>query len=197
MHGRIWTIGHSTRDWPEFVELLKAHGVRTVVDVRHYPSSRHFPQFNKPAMEKALPAEEIDYIHEVALGGRRKPQPDSPNSYWRHPQFRAYADYQATAEYRAALERLIDIAAKRPTAMMCAEAVPWRCHRQLIADSLALRGFEVRHILSPGRADLHVLNPAIQIGGDGHPYYPSRESLPLFPPDGGRLPKESAGSPQD
>jgi uncharacterized protein (DUF488 family) len=184
----IWTIGHSTRDWPEFVELLKAHGVKALVDVRHYPSSRRFPQFNKAAMAEALRAEEIDYIHEVDLGGRRKLQPDSRNTYWRHPQFRGYADYQATPEYRAALDRLIAVAANRPTAMMCAEAVPWHCHRQLVADSLALRGFEVRHILTPGRADLHVLNPAIRIGDHGQPHYSADESQPLFSAGGKPLP---------
>jgi uncharacterized protein (DUF488 family) len=188
----IWTIGHSTRNWSEFVELLKAHGVKVLVDVRHYPSSRRFPHFNKAAMAEALPAEGIDYSHDVDLGGRRKPRPDSPNTYWRHPQFRSYADYQATPEYRAALDRLIDIAANRPTAIMCAEAVPWRCHRQLVADSLSLRGFEVRHIMTPQRADLHVLNPAIRIGDHGQPYYPADESLPLFSADGKPWPEESA-----
>ncbi|HKD36819.1 MAG TPA: DUF488 domain-containing protein [Pirellulales bacterium] len=193
----LWTIGHSTRGWPEFVELLKAHGVRALVDVRHFPSSRRFPQFNKALMADALAAEGIEYIHEVDLGGRRKPQSNSPNTYWRHPQFRAYADYLATPAYRGALERLMTIARRQPTAIMCAEAVPWRCHRQLIADSLGLCGFEVRHILTPTRADIHVLNSAIRIGENGQPYYPAIDSLPLYPAGGEPLSDESIKTSRD
>jgi uncharacterized protein (DUF488 family) len=158
----IWTIGHSTRSFDDFLELLERHGIRTLVDVRQFPSSRRYPHFNAAALADGLRAADIEYIHEVDLGGRRRPVPDSPNTYWRHPQFRGYADYQATPQYRAALERLIERAARQPTAIMCAEAVSWRCHRQLIADSLALRGFEVRHIMTPAKAELHVLNPAIR-----------------------------------
>jgi uncharacterized protein (DUF488 family) len=177
---RIWTVGHSTRSWEDFVELLSRHGVRAVVDVRQFPASRRFPQFNGPAMAGRLPAAGIDYVHEVDLGGRRRPRPDSPNTYWRHAQFRGYADHQSTPAYRAALERLIRIAERQPTAILCAEAVPWRCHRQLIADSLTLRGFEVRHILSPERTDLHLLNPAIRLGPGSEFHYAADDSLPLF-----------------
>jgi uncharacterized protein (DUF488 family) len=158
----IYTIGHSTRDWDEFVELLRAHGVERLVDVRHYPGSRRYPQFSRENMAARLPEAGIDYIHEVALGGRRKALPDSPNTYWRHASFRGYADYQATPDYQAAIERLLSWSAERATAIMCAEAVPWRCHRQLIADSLVLASAEVRHILSTTRADLHTINPALQ-----------------------------------
>jgi uncharacterized protein (DUF488 family) len=180
MTTRVWTIGHSTRSWEDFLELLTRHGIRTVVDVRQYPSSRRFPQFNGPAMAEALAAAGIEYVHEVNLGGRRRPRPDSPNTYWRQPQFRGYADHQATPAYRAALERLIGRAERQPTAILCAEAVPWRCHRQLIADSLTLRGLEVRHILTPERADLHALNPAIRLDPGGEFHYAADDSLPLF-----------------
>lgn len=167
----IWTVGHSTRTFDDFLELLVRHGVRTLVDVRQFPSSRRYPHFHAAALADRLGAEGIEYVHEVDLGGWRRPLPDSPNTYWRHPQFRGYADYQATAQYRAALERLIERASRRPTAIMCAEAVPWRCHRQLIADSLALRGYEVLHILTPEKADRHVVNPAIQANSAGEFHY--------------------------
>jgi uncharacterized protein (DUF488 family) len=172
----IWTVGHSTRTFEEFLELLVRHGIRALVDVRQFPSSRRYPHFNSAALADRLAAEGIEYVHEVDLGGRRRPLPESPNTYWRHPQFRGYADYQATPQYRAALERLIERAAHRPTAIMCAEAVPWRCHRQLIADSLALRGFEVRHIMTPDKADLHVLNPAIQANSAEEFHYAAEPS---------------------
>jgi uncharacterized protein (DUF488 family) len=167
----VWTIGHSTRSFEDFLELLQRHGIETLVDVRQFPSSRRYPHFNSGALAERLAAAGIEYVHEVDLGGRRRPLADSPNTYWRHPQFRGYADYQATPAYRSALERLIERANRRPTAIMCAEAVPWRCHRQLIADSLALRGFEVRHILTPEKADRHVLNPAIQADSPGEFHY--------------------------
>jgi uncharacterized protein (DUF488 family) len=167
----VWTIGHSTRSFEDFLELLERHGIETLVDVRHYPSSRRYPHFNGAPLAERLAAAGVEYAHEVDLGGRRRPLADSPNTYWRHPQFRGYADYQATPAYRAALERLIERANRRPTAIMCAEAVPWRCHRQLIADSLALRGFEVRHIMTPEKADLHVLNPAIRADSPGEFHY--------------------------
>ncbi len=176
----IFTIGHSTRSAEEFVELLKSHGVRRLVDVRQYPSSRRYPHFNQAELAAELAAASIDYYHEVDLGGRRKPMPDSPNTYWRHPQFRGYADHQGTLEYRAALDRLIRLAGKSTTAIMCAEAVPWRCHRQLIADSLVLRGWEVRHILTANRADPHTLNPAIRRDPNGRFHYEDEQKeLPL------------------
>jgi uncharacterized protein (DUF488 family) len=167
----IWTVGHSTRSFEDFLELLERHGIRTLVDVRQFPSSRRYPHFNAAALADRLAAAGIEYVHEVDLGGRRRPLDESPNTYWRHPQFRGYADYQATPAYQAALERLIERANRRPTAIMCAEAVPWRCHRQLIADSLALKGFEVRHILTPEKADLHVVNPAIHVDSGGKFHY--------------------------
>ncbi len=167
----IYTIGHSTRSWEQFLELLEAHSIRRIVDVRQFPGSRRYPQFNRESLALHLAEAGIDYVHEAALGGRRKPAPDSPNNYWRHAQFRGFADYQATPEYQAALERLLVLAADRPTAIMCAEAVPWRCHRQLIADNLVLRGVEVRHVLSDSRADPHVLNPAIRSDPNGNFHY--------------------------
>jgi uncharacterized protein (DUF488 family) len=180
MPRQTWTVGHSTRNWDDFLGLLARHGIRAIVDVRQFPSSRRFPQFNGPVMAEGLAAVGIEYIHEVDLGGRRRPLAESPNTYWRHAQFRGYADHQATPAYQAALERLIQRAERQPTAILCAEAVPWRCHRQLIADSLTLRGFEVRHILSGERADLHTLNPAIRLYTGNKFHYAADESLPLF-----------------
>ncbi len=174
----IFTIGHSTRPWSEFLELLVAHSVRCLVDVRHYPSSRRYPQFNGAAMQRELAAAGIDYVHEVDLGGRRAPLPDSPNDYWRLDQFRGYADWQNSAEYQAAMARLTQRATHEPTAITCAEAVPWRCHRQLIADDLTLRGWEVRHIMSVSKADRHELNAAIVRDSDGRFHYTSRPLLP-------------------
>src|SRR5690606_39960551 len=131
--------------------ILRAHGIRRLVDVRRYPGSRRHPHFSREALERSLPADGIAYEHERDLGGRRAPAPDSVNDAWRSASFRAYADYLQTAEFEAALGRLL-AGADVPTAIMCAEAVPWRCHRQLIADVLVARGHEVLDILSAERA---------------------------------------------
>ncbi|MBX6363849.1 MAG: DUF488 domain-containing protein [Gemmatimonadetes bacterium] len=169
---RVYTIGHSTRSIEDFVELLRAHGVDTLVDIRRYPGSRRQPQFGRETLPAALAAAGIGYVHEEALGGRRAPAPASPNGWWRNEQFRGYADHMATPAFRAALDRLVRLAERRTPAIMCAEAVPWRCHRSLTADALVARGVDVAHIVGPGRAEPHTLTPAARVGADGSVTYP-------------------------
>jgi len=159
----IHTIGHSTREFSEFLRLLESHGIGSVVDVRRYPASRRHPQYARAALEQALAAAGIAYTHEGDLGGRRQPRPDSPNSAWRSSSFRGYADYMDSEPFQAALGRVITLSGQSAIAVMCAEAVPWRCHRQLIADALVARGHEVRHILTADRADVHRLSPFARI----------------------------------
>lgn len=168
----VYTIGHSTREFPEFLQLLESQSIRRLVDVRRYPASRRHPQYARAALEQALAAAGIAYTHEVDLGGRRQPRPDSPNTGWRSESFRGYADYMDSDAFRAALDRLITLSGQSSTSVMCAEAVPWRCHRQLIADALVARGYEVRHIVSAERADTHRLTPFARIESDGRVRYP-------------------------
>ena len=161
----IFTVGHSIRPQNELIAILEEARVKLLVDVRRFPGSRRHPQFGKEALSAGLSAAGIAYRHEPDLGGRREPRPDSPHTAWRVAGFRGYADHMASPEFRAALERLT--APQLPTAVMCAEAVPWKCHRQLIADALVARGVEVVHLLGAGRRQPHVLNPAATIVGDG------------------------------
>ncbi|RYD95544.1 MAG: DUF488 domain-containing protein [Sphingobacteriales bacterium] len=151
----IWTIGHSTRSFDEFLALLRSFAIGQVVDVRHFPGSRKFPQFNKDSLIETLPGAGIAYTHIEALGGRRKPAPDSPNTAWRHPAFRGYADYMATPEFKQALQQLEAIGQASPTAYMCSEAVWWRCHRSMISDALKAAGWNVQHIMDEGKAKEH------------------------------------------
>ena len=174
----IYTVGHSTRPANELVELLEAAGVTQLVDVRTVPRSRRNPQFNSEALAISLAGHGIDYHHERALGGFRKPLPDSPNSGWDHPAFRGYADYMQTAEFGAALERLMSIARADPTSIMCAEAQWWRCHRRLIADALVVRGWDVRHLGLRRDPVPHGLTPFAVVGAG--------ETL-TYPPAQGRL----------
>lgn len=169
----IYTIGHSTRSVEALIALLRESGVRLLVDVRRYPGSRRHPQFGRDTLAASLEAAGIEYIHEPDLGGRRPPRPDSPNTAWRNSGFRGYADYMATPAFRAALDRLIARGAERSTAVMCAEAVPWRCHRRLIADALVARGIPVRHTLGPERTEPHALHPDARVGPDGTVSYPA------------------------
>jgi uncharacterized protein (DUF488 family) len=171
----IYTIGHSTRTFDELVSLLKAHGVVQLADVRTVPRSRRHPHFALDALAQSLPAAGITYRHFAGLGGLRKPRRDSPNTAWRHEGFRGYADYMGTAAFERALEELIDFAAggrdrgqvsEIPTAIMCAEAVWWRCHRQLIADALVARGIEVRHIMTAESAPPHKLTEFAHAAGE-------------------------------
>lgn len=151
----IWTIGHSTRDLEEFFHLLKTFGIELLVDVRHYPGSRKFPQYNKENMASALPQNGFEYQHIVELGGRRKADPDSKNDAWRLASFRGYADYMETNEFKTALNDLEEIASKQRTAIMCSEAVWWSCHRSMIADALKVEGWEVLHIMNDKTATEH------------------------------------------
>ena len=144
---RIWTIGHSTRTADAFIELLRFQQIELVVDVRRYPGSRRHPQFNSGPLARALAEAGIDYQPAPELGGRRTPRPDSRNTAWRNASFRGYADYMETAPFATALDALVAGASTRRTAVMCAEAVWWQCHRSLIADALKARGVEVLHIL--------------------------------------------------
>lgn len=160
---RLYTAGHSTRTAAELLELLGAAGVERLVDIRRFPGSRRHPQFGQEALAASLASAGIDYRHEPDLGGRRTPRPDSPHTAWRVAAFRGYADHMDTPEFAAALARLEEAAAERPTVILCAEALPQRCHRRLIADALLARGHEVVHLLAPGRAEPHVLHPDAQV----------------------------------
>jgi uncharacterized protein (DUF488 family) len=161
---RIWTIGHSTRTIDKFISLLEEHGIKLLADVRLLPGSKRYPQFNKETLADSLGKVGICYEHFPELGGRRKPREDSPNTAWRNESFRGYADYMETEEFGEGVKRLLDLAADAgPTAIMCAEAVWWRCHRSLISDYLKARGIEVMHILDANKAELHPYTSAAQI----------------------------------
>jgi uncharacterized protein (DUF488 family) len=161
----VLTIGHSTRTLEAFIELLKAHAVTKIVDVRTVPRSRHNPQFNRETLPDHLKAPHVTYVHMPGLGGLRHPRPDSPNTGWRNASFRGFADYMQTQEFEENLEALIKLASKERIALMCAEALPWRCHRSLIADALRSRGIPVEHILSSTRRQPHALTPWAQVDG--------------------------------
>ena len=153
----LWTLGHSTRPIDEFIGLLRAHQINLLVDVRTVPRSRYNPQFNMDALARSLRDAGLQYRHLPELGGLRKPKNNSLNDGWRTASFRGYADYMQTEEFHRAIEALIALGSQDKTTVMCAEAVPWRCHRSLIADALVSRGWNVRHIMSPEKASLHVL----------------------------------------
>ena len=161
----LYTVGHSTRTTRELLELLRAHGVEQVVDVRTIPRSRHNPQFNRPALSRALHAGKLGYRHLKALGGLRHARADSISLGWRNASFRGYADYMQTEEFAAGKARLERIARGRPTAIMCAEALPWRCHRSLIADALTVAGWRVLHIQSRRTARPHRRTPFLRVSG--------------------------------
>jgi uncharacterized protein (DUF488 family) len=161
---RIWTIGHSTRGIDEFISLLRANGIKLLVDVRAFPGSKRYPQFNKDALAEALNAHGIRYEHFPELGGKRKSKPDSRNTAWRNASFRGYADYMETEQFQKGIERLLDATKSAgSTAIMCAEAVFWRCHRSLIADYLKARGVEVLHILGENKVEPHPYTPPARI----------------------------------
>ncbi len=161
----VFTIGHSTHPIAEFVEILKANGIKRVLDIRTIPRSRHNPQFNSEALAESLRAGGIAYTHIKKLGGLRHPAKDSINLGWRNPGFRGFADYMQTPEFDAALERAIKLAKTKPSALMCAEAVPWRCHRSLVADALSVRKVPVMHISSATRASAHKITPFALVRG--------------------------------
>lgn len=160
---RIFTIGHSTRPIEEFMELLKIYGIKEVVDVRSIPKSRHNPQFNEETLKQSLQLAHIRYRRLEKLGGLRHSKKDSTNLGWHNTSFRGFADYMATPEFSEGLEALMKTASKRETAIMCAEAVPWRCHRSLIADVLIKKGWLVRDIMSRTSATKHRLTPFLKI----------------------------------
>ncbi|MDE3067750.1 MAG: DUF488 domain-containing protein [Verrucomicrobiota bacterium] len=162
----VLTVGHSTRPIEEFLLLLQAHGVTCVVDVRTIPRSRHNPQFNADTLPASLGKEGIGYRHMMDLGGLRHATAASVNLGWRNASFRGFADYMQTPEFGGALEKLIKLAGRRRVALMCAEAVPWRCHRSLIADALLTRGIPVEHIMSPTRRQVHALTPFAKVRGN-------------------------------
>jgi uncharacterized protein (DUF488 family) len=161
----IYTVGHSTRSLDELVEMLKSHGVDGVADVRRFAGSRRLPHFNAEHLATELPARGLAYLPCPLLGGRRKPQPDSINAGWRNASFRAYADYMQTPKFAEGLERLMEAASEAALAMMCAEAVPWRCHRSLIADAFIVRGWTVLDIMSATQATPHKLTPFARVDG--------------------------------
>jgi uncharacterized protein (DUF488 family) len=161
---RIWTIGHSTRSIDTFISLLKANGITVLADVRTWPGSKRYPQFNKEKLSQSLGKAEIRYEHFPELGGRRKAKPDSKNIAWRNESFRGYADYMETEEFNKGVKRLLDLAAAAgPTAIMCAEAVWWRCHRSLISDYLKAFDIEVTHIFDENKTEPHPYTSAARI----------------------------------
>lgn len=169
---RIWTVGHSNRNAETFLALLTAAKIQLVVDVRRYPGSRKWPHFRRDALRALLHEHAIGYEHIADLGGRRgTPSDNSPNTGWRIASFAAYADYMATGEFRRGLTRLELVARERRAAMMCSEAVPWRCHRRLIADALIVRGWEVLDILSAERIEPHAMTAFARLSG-GEITYP-------------------------
>jgi uncharacterized protein (DUF488 family) len=179
----VYTVGHSTREIGEFLELLRENGVDLLVDVRRFPGSRRHPQFGRDALAVSLAEAGIAYRHEEALGGRRAGDPSagpSPNTAWRHAAFRAYADYMATPPFRAAIDRLIGLAAERVPVIMCAEAVPWRCHRRMVTDALLARGVPVLDIIGPGGASPAVLSPHALVQPGGGVIYPATPQADLF-----------------
>jgi uncharacterized protein (DUF488 family) len=171
----VLTIGHSNRPLEEFLGLLQKHGATLVVDVRKMPGSRRNPQFGRDTLPPALDAAGIRYIHIPGLGGLRRTRPDSPNTGWESASFRGYADYMLTPAFQQSLQELLERVGEERAVLMCAEAVPWRCHRSLIADALVARGVAVEHILGPARTQPHVLRPWARVEGPLITYPPYRE----------------------
>jgi len=161
----VLTIGHSTRSIESFIEMLRAHGVKRVVDVRTIPRSRTNPQFNREILAQSLVSADIGYTHVAALGGLRHARKDSLNTGWRNTSFRGYADYMQTPEFDAAIESLVKAAKREQVTIMCAEAVPWRCHRSLIGDALKVRGIAVEDIMSATRTQPHELTSFARVNG--------------------------------
>jgi uncharacterized protein (DUF488 family) len=166
----VMTIGHSTHPLEEFIHLLQAHGATCVVDVRTVPRARHNPQFNKASLPDSLKKAGMGYVHLPGLGGLRHAKHDSPNVGWRNASFRGYADYMQTAEFAQSLEVLVRVATQDRIVLMCAEAVPWRCHRSLIADALLVRGIRTEDIMSATRRQVHTLTPFATVRGTAITY---------------------------
>jgi len=160
---KIWTVGHSTRSGEEFVQILLENRIKVLVDVRTYPGSRRYPQFNRDTLAEALKEVGIEYQHKANLGGRRTPRPDSHNTAWRNAQFRGYADHMETEEFKNGVRELLELATGARVAVMCAEAVWWRCHRSLIADYLKAEGHEVVHIIDEKKTEEHPYTSAARV----------------------------------
>ena len=176
----IYTIGHSSRSLQDFIRLLQVYEVRLLCDVRVAPGSRKFPQYNKDHLSNALREIGIQYVHLRDLGGFRKPSEASPNTGWLNDSFRGYADYMMTDQFKQALDYLISMAEECTTAIMCSEALYWRCHRKLISDALTVKGFKVRHILHEGDAPMHTLTEFAHVQGDLL-IYPEKVEHPKLP----------------
>ena len=176
---RVWTVGHSTHSIDAFVALLVAHDIAEVADIRTVPKSRRHPHFHADALARSLPERGVAYVHLPHLGGWRHAAEESPNSAWRNQSFRGYADYAMGDEFADGLAQLRQLAAARRTAMMCSEALWWRCHRRLIADRLVAAGDTVCHIASGGRASAHQLTPFATVGSTGQITYPAMSHTPV------------------
>jgi uncharacterized protein (DUF488 family) len=177
--GAIFTLGHSTLPIERFIALLRTYGIERLVDIRTVPRSRHNPQFNDTALASALTAEHLEYVPMQTLGGLRHARKDSPNTSWRNGSFRGYADYMQTEAFQDALETLIRMSHEKRVAIMCAEAVPWRCHRTLVADALSVRGIPAVEILSESSYRMHKLTPFAQVEGTQITYPPKQATLLL------------------
>ena len=169
----IWTIGHSTRTLDNFLDLLEANDIEAVADVRSYPGSRRYPHFNAEALSESLMKKGIEYVPLKKLGGRRRASADSPNTVWRSQAFRGYADYMETAEFKEGVDSLLELARRRTTAIMCAEAVWWRCHRSLISDYLKASGVSVEHIMDGRTNVIHPFTAAARITNGALTYGPA------------------------
>ncbi|WP_227753743.1 MULTISPECIES: DUF488 domain-containing protein [Ramlibacter] len=178
--GTVWTVGHSTHSFPGFLQILQAHAVETVADVRRFPGSRRHPQFGAEPLRDALAAHRIEYHWFAELGGRRRPDPlDAEGAAWRHPSFRAYAQHLRSPEFAQGLEALMHVAKASRTAIMCSELLWWRCHRRLIADVMALCGWQVIHILGAADPSVHRLAPPLRrVPGGGFSYADPQEDGP-------------------
>ncbi len=185
----VLTIGHSTRTIEEFIRLLQAHAVTRVADVRTVPRSRHNPQFNRDTLPASLKTVDIGYTHIAALGGLRHTTKDSINTGWRNASFRGYADYMQTPEFAKTVDELIQLAGQDRIALMCAEAVPWRCHRSLIADALLVRGIQTEDIMSATRRQVHVLTRFAKVLGTRITYPAEAPSIPPKKPLDKRSPQ--------
>lgn len=174
----VLTVGHSNQSIESFLDLLRVHHVDLIVDVRKMPASRRNPQFSQDALRETLAQAGIGYIHSPGLGGLRRRMPGSPNTGWRNESFQAFADYMLTEEFRNSLDELLAQALGHRAALMCAEAVPWRCHRSLIADALVIRDVAVEHILSNRRTDRHAIRPWARVEGHEITYPPSSGEAP-------------------
>jgi uncharacterized protein (DUF488 family) len=175
--GAIFTLGHSTLPIERFVAVLRAYSIERLADIRTIPRSRHNPQFNDTALANSLRAQHLDYVHLRALGGLRHARKDSPNAGWRNESFRGFADYMQTEDFESALEALIRMGKEKRLAIMCAEAVPWRCHRSLVADALSVRGVPAVEILSESNYRMHTLTPFARVEGVRITYPPDQATL--------------------